>query len=183
MKREVFMQLCVEQCNSISCSDLQSNIRKIIRKDYPDSSTQETFEHTQEELNKFSIDGQYFEYFSYPNQLGGYRWFFLCGKCHNKVNKLFLPPSQYEGYERLYLCKKCHHINNESVVRANNTLYKTVLKPQRKLRVIEKKLEVGHLRPEKIRELLDEYEALEREMRETPEYRLYLFKKKKNLNV
>ena len=38
-----------------------------------------------------------------------------------------------------------------------------------------------HLRPEKIKELLDEYEALEQEMRETPEYRLYLFKKKKNL--
>ena len=177
------MQLMAEQCSSISCSDLQTNIRKMIRKDYPDSSIQETFEHTQEELNKFAIDGQHFEYSYYENQLGGYRWFFVCSKCHTKVNKLFLPPQHFEGYERLYLCKSCHHLKNESVIKANNNLYKTVLKPQRKLRAIEKKLEVGHLRPEKIKELLDEYESIERAIRETPEYRLYLFKKKRNLNV
>ena len=114
------MNLCVEQCNSISCSDLQTSIRKIIKKEYPDSSIQETFEHTQEELKKFSIDGQYFEYSYYENQLGGYRWFFLCSKCHNKVNKLFLPPKVHTEFEQLYLCKNCHGLKNESVVRANN---------------------------------------------------------------
>jgi hypothetical protein len=66
---------------------------------------------------------------------------------------------------------------------ANNKLYKTVIRPLKRLRDIEKKLEVGHLKGDKVKELLDEYELLEKEMRSTPEYRLYVFKKKKGMKI
>jgi hypothetical protein len=177
------MALCVEQCTSISCSNLQTNIRKLIDKDYPESSEEEIFVYTQEELKKFEIDGQSFEFVFIKNHLGGYRWFFICSKCKGKANKLFLPPKEALAHEQKYFCKRCHHLRNESVMMANNKLYKSVIKPLKRLREIEKKLEVGHLKGEKVQELLDEYEVLEKQMRATPEYRLYVFKKKKGMKV
>lgn len=177
------MGLCVEQCTSISCSTLQTNIRKMIDKEYPDSTEDEIFNYTQEELKKFQINDQVFEYMSLRNQLGGFRWFFICSNCKNKVNKLFLPPREAFTHEKKYYCKKCHHLKNESVLKANNKLYRTVLKPLKRLREIEKKLEIGHLKGDKVKELLDEYELLDKQMRTTPEYRLYLFKKKRGMKV
>jgi superfamily II helicase len=155
----------------------------MIDKEYPDSSSDEIFNYTQEELRKFQINGQIFEYIYMSNQLGGFRWFFICSKCKSKVNKLFLPPKEALGYDQKYYCKKCHKLKNESVIKANNKLYRSVLKPLKKLRDIEKKLEIGHLKPDKVKELLDEYDSLEKEMRSTPEYRLYVFKKKRGLKI
>jgi hypothetical protein len=175
--------VCVEHCSSIACNTLQTNIRKLINQNYPDSSEEEILDLTNEELKKFQINDQTFEFMHVKNQLGGYRWFFLCGKCKRKVNKLFLPPKEAFGFERKYFCKKCHKLRNESVIKANNKLYRSVLKPLKKLRDIEKKLEVGHLRDEKVKELLDEYDLLEKEMRASPEYRLYVFKKKRGMKI
>lgn len=175
--------VCVEHCRSISCSTLQTSIRKLINKNYPGSPKEDIFNLTQEELRKFDINGQTFVFTHVENQLGGYRWFFLCGRCNRKVNKLFLPPKEAVALEQKYFCKKCHRLKNESVLRANNKLYKTVLRPLKLLRDIEKKLEIGHLRAEKVKELLDEYDVLEKSMRDSPEYRLYVFKKKRGLKV
>jgi hypothetical protein len=178
------MGLCVEQCTSISCSTLQSGIRRMINRDYPKSTEEDIFKYTQEELRKFEIGEQRFKFLSINNQLGGFRWFFLCPKCEQKVIKLFLPPrGTFLTHEQKYLCKKCHHLKNESALKANNKLYQTVLKPLKRLRDIEKKLEIGHLKEEKIDELLNEYAVIEDRMKATPEYRLYLFKKKRNLPV
>jgi hypothetical protein len=177
------MTLCVEQCTSISCNTLQTNIRKMIDKDYPDSTEEEIFNYTLEELKGFKINEQTFDYVFIKNQLGGFRWFFVCPKCKNKANKLFLPPKEALGREQKYHCKRCHHLRNESVIMANNKLYRTVLKPLKRLRDIEKKLEIGHLKGDKVKEFLDEYERLEKEMRTTPEYRLYIFKKKRGMKI
>jgi hypothetical protein len=49
------------------------------------------------------------------------------------------------------------------------------------MKIIENKIAKGHLRPEKIQELLNEYESLEKQLRDAPEFRLYSFKKKHNL--
>lgn len=177
------MALSVEQCSSIACNTLQKNIKKLINKEFPGATEDEVFSHTQAELVKFEINGQIFKYDYMRNQLGGYRWFFLCDKCNKKANKLFLPPKEAVGYEHQYLCKRCHKLKNESVLKANSKLYKSVLRPLKKLREIEQKLEIGHLRPEKTKELLDEYDAIEKEMKSTPEYRLYVFKRKRGLKI
>jgi nitrate/nitrite-specific signal transduction histidine kinase len=68
-------------------------------------------------------------------------------------------------------------------MRANNNLYKRVIKPLKKLRKIEEQLEKGHLQEKKIEELLNEYDTLDREMKTCPEYRLYAFKKKRGIKI
>ena len=177
------MKAVVEQCTTINIGNLQTDIRKVINRDKPGSTEEEIYKFTEEELNKFRINNQSFKYTSIKNRLGGYRWFFLCEKCNNRALKLFLPPVTFQEYEHLFLCKACHKLLNESVMKANNNLYKKVIKPLRKLREIEEKLEKGHLQEKKIEELLNEYDRIEQEMKTTPEYRLYAFKKKRGIKV
>jgi len=174
------MQITVEACTQIQISDLQKKIRKIIYREYPESSEEEVYNYTLEELKKFSTNGQTFEYSAQRNYLGGYRWFFICPKCKTKVNKLILPP---EGTKKdhQYQCKTCHGIKNQSVVMGQSSMYQKVTKPLKRLKEIEDKIAVGHLTMDKAKELMDEYDALENQLKSSPEYRLYVFKKKHGL--
>jgi hypothetical protein len=52
-----------------------------------------------------------------------------------------------------------------------------------RLKEIEKKLDRGYLSQDKVEKLLDEYDAIEKELKSTPEYRLYIFKKQHNLKI
>lgn len=171
------MKLVAESCSSISISNLQKTIRKMIDRDHPDSSEQEIFDFTKEELDKFSVNGQHFSYSHMKNRLGGYRWFFLCPKCETRAGKLFLPPES-SGLEHKYLCKSCHGLQNQSAVIGKSNIYKKVLKPLKRMKQIEESLEKGYLTSDKTEELLNEYDALEQSMKETPEYRLYIFKRR-----
>jgi hypothetical protein len=177
------MRLVSEQCSVLSVNALQTAIRKIINKNYSGATEDEVFKYTQEELEKFTVNNQKFEYTHLPNRLGGYRWFFSCGKCKGRVSKLFLPPEGVPGYEHQYWCKECHGLHNESVMKANNNIYKKVVKPLKRLREIEEKLEKGHLMKDKVQELLNEYDELEKQMKDTQEYRLYAFKKKRGIKI
>jgi len=177
------MKLIAEQCSVISISNLQKTIRKIIDRDDPGASEEEIFKYTEEELLKFKVNDQTFQYNNMKNKLGGYRWFFTCDGCNNRVQKLFLPPEAFKDYKHQYLCKECHCLLNESVMKANNNLYKKVIRPLRKLRKIEEQLEKGHLQEKKIEDLLNEYDAIDREMKTSPEYRLYAFKKKRGMKI
>jgi hypothetical protein len=174
------MKITVEQCSSLNIAALQKAIRRTIERDYPDSRTEEIYAHTDNELKKFTVNNQIFDYSSMKNVLGGYRWFFLCPKCRNRAGKLFLPP---EGttLERLYLCKNCHNIKNQSVAMGSNKIYRKVIKPLKRLRAIENKISKGYLPNDKIQALLNEHEAIENSLKAAPEYRVYLFKKKHGL--
>jgi hypothetical protein len=68
-------------------------------------------------------------------------------------------------------------------MKANNNIYKKVVKPLKRLREIEEKLEKGHLMKDKVQELLNEYDELEKQMKDTQEYRLYAFKKKRGIKI
>jgi hypothetical protein len=177
------MKLVAEQCSVISISNLQKTIRKVINRDDPTASDEDIFKYTEQELSKFQVNNQTFQYTYMKNKMGGYRWFFICGKCKSRVQKLFLPPDVFREYTHLYHCKECHGLLNESVMKANNNLYKKVIRPLRKLRKIEEQLEKGHLQEKKVEELLNEYDAIEREMKLCPEYRLYAFKKKRGMKI
>lgn len=170
------MNVLVEHCSSINIGHLQKKIRKIIDRDFPDSSVDEIYNHTIEELKNFTVNDQYFEYTAIPNRFGGYRWFFLCPKCKKRSNKLFLPP-EGSGLVKKYLCKECHGLKNQSVVMSQDRMYKKVLKPLKKMKQIEKRLNKGYLPENKITELLNEYDVLKSELKSTPEYRLYMFRK------
>jgi len=174
------MAITVENCTSICINALQRTIKKIIDRDYPNANTKEVHDFTQEELKRFSVNDQVFEYEALENYLGGYRWFFQCPKCKKRASKLFLPPESNKK-EHKYLCKACHKLKNQSALSGQNNMYKKVTKPLKRMKEIEDKVSKGHLRSDKVQELLTEYDALEKTLRDTPEFRLYSFKKKHNL--
>jgi hypothetical protein len=171
------MVLTTEKCTSLTIGALQRACRDIINRDYPDSTEDEVYHYTELELKKFSANDQHFQYNPIKNKLGGYRWFFLCPKCNARVSKLFLPPKGAKQ-DYLYLCKKCHGLKSQSAVMGQNSTYRKVTRPLKRLNEIEQRLERGHLTNAKIEELLDEYETIEKELKSTTEYRLYLFKKR-----
>jgi hypothetical protein len=174
------MQITVESCSSIDVNTLQSTIKRIIRREYPESTKEEALAHTTNELRKFSVDGQFFEYTNLKNYLGGFRWFFLCPKCKKKANKLFLPPLGSKK-EHVYACKACHKLKNQSAIMGQNSMYKMVTRPLKRMKIIEDRVARGHLPAERIQELLNEYETLEAQLKDSPEFRLFSFKKKHNL--
>ena len=49
------------------------------------------------------------------------------------------------------------------------------------MREIENKIQRGHLTSEKVTDLLNEHDFLEKELKKSPEYRLFKFKKTHNL--
>ena len=174
------MQLKVEKCSSININPLQKTIKKLIKRDYPDSPVEEVYVHTLNELKKFSVNDQLFKYKALKNHLGGHRWFFLCPKCGKRANKLFLPPNGTKNRERKYLCKICHKLKNQSALQGQNNMYRKVTKPLKRMKEIQDKINRGHLKSEKVQQLLSEHDALENELKNSPEYRLYTFKKKYN---
>ena len=56
------MKLLAEQCTSITITNLQREIRRLIDRDYPESTEQKIFDSTQKELAKFQVNDQVFEY-------------------------------------------------------------------------------------------------------------------------
>jgi len=175
------MQVTVESCTQIRINELQKRVRKLIRRDYPDSSEEELYKYTLTELNRFTTNGQTFEYQAQRNHLGGHRWFFVCPRCKKRVNMLIMPPSEVKSKEHLFLCKNCHSIKNQSVVMGQNPMYLKVTRPLKRMKEIEDKIAVGHLSMDKVKGLLDEYDTLEASMKDTDEYRLYMFKKRHNM--
>jgi len=176
------MKITIENCSLIYIGSLQKAARKLIERDYPDSSEQEIHGLTLEELKKFSVNDQLFEYTSIKNRLGGFRWFFLCPKCGSRVSKLFFPP-EGNGYRKKYLCKSCHDLRNQSAVMSQNKIYRKVTRPLKRLRDIEKKLDRGYLNSDKVQQLLNEYDKIEKELKSSTEYRLYAFKKRHGLQI
>lgn len=176
------MRLTIENCKQIYIGTLQKTIRKLICRDYPDSTDEEMYKYTEGELLRFVANEQNFQYTAIKNRLGGYRWFFLCPKCNERVSKLFLPPPGYQR-ELKYYCKNCHKLKNQSAVMGQNKIYRKVTRPVKRMKEIELKLERGYLSNDKVTELLNEYEALEKELKKTPEYRLYMFKKQHGMDA
>lgn len=171
------MPVTVENCTSVNVFVLQKSIKKCIDRDYPNSTQEDIFKTMQTELSAFTLNGQVFEYEAVPNYLGGYRWFFKCPKCKIRASKLFLPPETATGLEQKYYCKNCHHLKNQSALMGQNNMYRKVTRPLKKMKEIEDRINKGHLKADKVQELLDQYEALEKQLKDSPEFRLYTFKK------
>lgn len=172
--------MTVESCTSICINPLQRSIKKLINRDYPEAAPDEIFNYTLRELQKFIVNEQSFEFEPLDNYLGGHRWFFKCPKCGKRASKLFLPPPNC-GREQKYFCKSCHKLKNQSALMGQNNMYRKVTRPLKRMKEIEDKIARGHLKSDKVQELLNEYDSLEKELKKSPEFRLYTFKKKHNL--
>jgi len=176
------MKIALENCNSICVGKLQKAIRKTIRRDYPDASDEEVFQYTEKDLAAFTCNNQTFKFTSLKNKLGGYRWFFLCPHCGQRVSKLFLPPEPY-GMVREYWCKTCHGLRNQSAILGQNKYYRTITRPLKRMKEIEERIARGHLSGDKTQELLNEYDTLEKDLKGSPEYRLYQFKRRHGMKT
>jgi len=174
------MAVLVESCKSLYIGELQKTLKNLIKRDNPEATTEEIHAFTQEKLNNLSINDQTFEFVSQPNCLGGYFWFFICSKCKKRTTKLFLPPMGSKNREYKYYCKACHRLKNQSSL---NSSAAKLVRPLKEMKEIEDRLVRGHLTPEKVKELLDHYEALETELKGLPEYRLFSFKKKHGMGI
>lgn len=177
------MQLTVEACESISIRDLQRAIKNVIAREkieFTEDDTADDF--MAREFSKYTINGQTFKYTPISSFLGGHRWFFLCPHCDKKAFKLFLPPIKAVTRERKYLCKACHKLKNESALVGANQLYKAVMRPLKRLKEIEDRIARGHMKAERVQALLDEHELIEGRLKESPEYRLYAFKRKHGID-
>jgi len=131
----------------------------------------------QKSLRKFILNGQEFEYSFKRNYLGGYRWYVLCPKCKTPCLKLYLP-NNFKDREQLYLCKKCHDLKNSSSLLGATNRYKKVIKPLKRLEAIKATLLKTKLSSDRAKDLLLEYEQIERELAACPEFRLWEFQKK-----
>jgi hypothetical protein len=69
------------------------------------------------------------------------------------------------------------------VVKGHDKVYLNVLRPLKRLRQIESRLEKGYLTKDLTTKLLDEYDEIDSKMKECVEYRLYSFKKKRGIRI
>jgi len=125
-------------------------------------------------LNSFTLNGQKFTFSSVSVGLGGYRFFVNCPRCGSKRLILYLPKG-YTSHEQQYLCVKCHNLRMFSKQNFSTTRYKKVVRPLKRMQRIKKKLLERYLKPEDSTKLLEEYEMLEKTLKNSPDYRLWKF--------
>lgn len=120
-------------------------------------------------LDKFTINTQKFEFTSIPNRLGGSRWMVMCPKCGKRVVKLYKPSE--EDKEPRYLCKDCHMLRPPSALYGPTRRYKEMIRPLRRMERIKEILTGNNLSEIKTRELLDEYDELDKTVKTSTFYR------------
>lgn len=162
-------------------SELATKIKNETRKRYPDLSDEKVKDLVLQSLKKFTLNDQNFEFVCSSNYLGGYRWYVICPKCGKQCIKLYLPQN-FPGRDQKYYCKECHELRNSSTLMGATKKYKKVTRPLKKLEALKQKILRKGLSASRSKTLLDEYERLERELKTSPEYRLWEFKNKHSLS-
>jgi hypothetical protein len=169
-----------ESATCFSFAELSTRVKQEIKRKHPEIEENELQKRMLQSLKKFTINDQTFEYVSYPNHLGGFRWYVLCPKCRQRCLKLYLP-SKYPDREQKYYCKECHRLKNSSSLLGATKKYQKVVKPLKRLDAIKAKLLKRGTTPERAKKLLAEYDRIERELRASPEYKLWEFRRKHGL--
>lgn len=169
-----------ESATCFTFTELSTRVKEEIKKKYPDIDEEDLRKRMLQSLKKFTINDQTFEYVYYPNHLGGYRWYVLCPKCRTRCLKLYLP-SKYPEREQQYYCKECHRLKNSSSLLGATKKYQKVVRPLKRLDAIKAKLLKRGTTPERAKKLLEEYDRIERELKASPEYKLWEFRRKHGL--
>ena len=164
-----------ENSISFNFNNLLKKIKKHIKEFDPEATSDQINEEIGKSLKGFTINEQTFEYATSPNTLGGVRWFVLCPKCGKKCLKLYLP--KIKDREPKYLCKGCHKLKPSSILLGQTKKYKNITRPLKRLEQIKKKLLRRNISIKEGEELLEEYDRIEKKLMNSPEYRLWMFKK------
>jgi hypothetical protein len=167
--------IATESAVAFNFLNLVKKIRAHLKELFPNASGDALTVKIGISLNEFTINNQLFKYTSLPNGFGGSRWYVLCPRCGKRSSKLYLPKAR--DREPLYLCNVCHKLKPSSLLLGNQKKYKEITKPLKRLESIKKRLLKKTLSTKVAGELLDEYTKLEKQLADTPEYKLWKFKK------
>ena len=159
----------IETANCLDMNRLIGAIKEGIAKASPSTDPEGVRTAITANLEKFSVNEQKFEFTSIPNRLGGNSWMILCPKCSRRVIKLYLPTA--DGKEQKYQCKECHMLRPPSALYGPTRRYREMVRPLRRMERIKEILNGSSLSEIKTRELLDEYEGLEKDVRASTFYR------------
>jgi len=174
--------VAAESATSFDFSTLVNRVKKGLLNKYPDLSGESLKDLMFKNLREFKLNDQHFDFETKPTPLSGIRFFVKCPKCGVPSLKLYLP-SSFPDREKLYLCKECHRLKNACRMISRTPLYSKVIKPLRRLERLNELLMEKNLTPEKAQPLLDEYKKIERELAESPEYRLFKFRKEHGVDI
>lgn len=169
--------LAIETAACFNFAPLIRRIKDELKNKNPGMSHEDFTALMYKNLGQFSINGQKFEYQHQNNHLGGARWFVKCPECGKPSFKLYLPRKETKR-KQLYLCKVCHRLKNASSLMGASKKYKKVVKPLKALEKIKKSLLKKGITPDKAAPLLDAYDRIEKELNNSPEYRLWKFQQK-----
>jgi len=165
-----------ETCVCLNFINLLRNVRSEVQSRVDRGKEPEFYrEEILRGLMAYEINGQQFTFSTIPNELGGVRWFIHCPKCNGRTMKLYLP-TRYPDREQKYLCSKCHRLMQTSLLRGKSKNYKTIIRPLKRMQKLKDILMNGRHTPEQAQPLLEEYEKLQNDLKNTPEYRLWKFK-------
>lgn len=164
----------VEMCVCFNFNVLFKNLKKDIEKNFSTLTLEERIEKSKQILSNFSLNGQKFKFVHLAVHAGGYRWLVVCPKCGKNKYKLYLPKN-YPDREQIYLCQNCHGLRTLSQMNGKSPKYRTIIRPLKRMRDIKEKLLNKKLSPEDAESLLEEYEKLEKSLKNSPGYRLWRF--------
>lgn len=150
-------------------------VKRSLQKKYANLTCESMNDLIYKNLRDFRLNGQQFDYEKKPKDFGGNEFVVKCPKCGKNCTNLYLP--NLPDRESLYLCLNCHRLKSYGKIIAGSKLYNKVIKPLRKLEKLNKILLEKNLTPEQAQPYLDEYRIIEKALAESPEYRLYKFRK------
>lgn len=159
----------IEDANCLDVNRLVAGIKKAIVKSYKGLDADTVRAEVGKNLGVFKVEEQSFNFTSIENKLGGIRWMVFCPKCESRVIKLYLP--EVDGGESRYLCKDCHNLRPPSALYGPTRRYKELIRPQRRMEKIKTKLRNTNLSDAHTKDLLDEYDKLDEQVRSSTFYR------------
>ena len=165
-----------ETCVCFNFTNLLRNVRSEVQTRIDRGKEAERYrEEIHSGLRAYEINNQQFTFSTIPNKLGGVRWFVHCPKCNCRTMRLYLP-TKFPDREQQYLCSRCHHLMQTSLLKGKSKNYKTIIRPLKRMQKLKDILMNGRHTPAQAHPILEEYERLEKDLKDTPEYRLWKFK-------
>lgn len=159
----------VEEAHCLDVNRLVAKLKQAILKEYGDLDADKTREEVGNNLKTFVLEKQSFSFTSAANKLGGKRWMVFCPKCGKRVIKLYKPESS--GAAHKYYCRECHHLKSPSALYGSTKRYKEIVKPVRRMERIKEILQNKSLSENLTKELLDEYDGLDAQIKNSTFYR------------
>jgi len=164
----------IEMCVCFNFERLFKNVKEeVIRKLGKTRRGEEYHREIEKNLFLFELNGQKFEYVTMSMTFGGV-WFVICPKCRKIKRKLYLP-NKYEDREQRYLCSSCHGLRTLSAMNGKSPKYRAIIRPLKRMHALKEAIMNKKMSTEKRAALLDEYEAIENTLKNSPAYRLWKF--------